>query len=364
MDTAPLFRPFNHPKLTLPNRVVMAPMTRQFSPGGVPDEKVRDYYVRRAEGEVGLIITEGTTIPHQAASSAVQIPRFHDEALEGWTQVVEAVHAAGGKIAPQLWHVGGIRKPGEGPCPDYPTVTPSGLLRPGKKVLEPLSNEEIDELIAAYTQSAVSARALGFDALELHGAHGYLIDNFFWEGTNVRDDEYGGSLVKRTRFACAIVESIRAEIGDDFPIILRFSQWKQQDFDARLAQDAEELEQFVAPLSNAGVDIFHCSTRRFWEPEFAGSDLNLAGWVKKLTGKPTISVGSVGLTEEFIATYREGTAEVAGIDELIKRMAADEFDLIAVGRALLANPDWAQLIRTGEMDKIRTFSKDLLTELV
>ncbi len=364
MDTAPLFRPFSHPKLELPNRIVMAPMTRQFSPNGVPDARVKDYYARRAEGEVGLIITEGTTVPHKAASSAVQIPRFHDEALEGWADVVEAVHAAGGKIAPQLWHVGVIRKPGEGPFPDYQTVSPSGYLRPGKKVLEPLSTAEIDELIAAYTQSAVSAKSLGFDALELHGAHGYLIDNFFWEGTNTRDDEYGGSLVKRTRFACAIVESIRAEIGEEFPIILRFSQWKQQDFEAKLAQNAEQLEQFVVPLSDAGVDIFHCSTRRFWEPEFEGSALNLAGWVKQITGKPTISVGSVGLTEEFIATYREGTAEVAGIDELINRMAAEEFDLIAVGRALLANPNWPQLIRSGEMDKIRTFSKDLLTELV
>lgn len=364
MNTDTLFRPFEHPKLSLPNRIVMAPMTRQFSPNGIPDEQVRDYYVRRAEGEVGLILTEGTTIPHKAASSSVRIPRFHDDALEGWARVVEAVHAAGGKIAPQLWHVGVIRKPGEGPYPDVPSVSPSGRLRPGKDVLEPLSTAEIDELIAAYTQAAVNAVDLGFDALELHGAHGYLIDNFFWEGTNCRDDEYGGDLVKRTRFAAAIVESIRAEIGDDFPVILRFSQWKQQDYEARLAQDPQELAQFLEPLSKSGVDIFHCSTRRFWEPEFEGSTLNLAGWVKQLTGKPTISVGSVGLSEEFIATYRDGEAEVAGIDELITRMEADEFDLIAVGRALLANPNWPQLIRSGETDKIKTFSKEQLTELI
>lgn len=364
MNTDTLFRPFVHPKLELPNRIIMAPMTRQFSPDGVPDDNVRDYYVRRAEGEVGLILTEGTTIPHKAASSAVRIPRFHDEALDGWAKVVEAVHAAGGKIAPQLWHVGVIRKPGEGPYPDFPTVSPSGRLRPGKDVLEPMSNSEIDELIAAYTKAAANAVDLGFDALELHGAHGYLIDNFFWEGTNIREDEFGGDLVKRTRFAAAIVESIRAEIGEDFPIILRFSQWKQQDYEARLAQTAEELEQFLAPLSSAGVDIFHCSTRRFWESEFPGSEMNLAGWVKQITGKPTISVGSVGLSEEFIATYRDGEAEVASIDDLIDRMEADEFDLIAVGRALIANPNWPQLIRSGEMDKIQTYNKDQLTELV
>lgn len=364
MNPAVLFRPFNHPKLSLANRIVMAPMTRQFSPDGIPDENVVEYYRKRADGGVGLIITEGTTIPHKAASSAVRIPCFHGEALNGWKQVVEAVHAAGGKIAPQLWHVGSIRKPGEGPHPDYPSAAPSGLLGPGKKVLEPLSVEQIDELIAAYTQAAVSAVELGFDALELHGAHGYLIDNFFWEGTNQREDKYGGSLQKRTRFAVEILSSIRAEIGEDFPLILRFSQWKQQDFEARLAQTPEELEQFVTPLSEAGVDIFHCSNRRFWEPEFEGSTLNLAGWVKQITGKPTISVGSVGLTEEFIATYREGSAEVTGIDELIQRMEADEFDLIAVGRALIANPDWPKKVLAGEMDSLQTFSKELLTELV
>lgn len=364
MSTEVLFTPFSHSKLQLNNRIVMAPMTRQFSPDGIPNQAVVDYYRRRAEGGVGLIITEGTTVPHQAASSGVQVPCFHGDALEGWKQVVDAVHEAGGKIAPQLWHVGSIRKAGEGPHPTYPTVTPSGYLYPGKKVLEPLSVDEIDGLIAAYTQAAVDAVKLGFDAVELHGAHGYLIDNFFWEGTNLRDDKYGGSLEKRTRFAVEILSSIRAAIGDEFPLILRFSQWKQQDFESKLAQTPEQLEQFLQPLSAAGVDIFHCSTRRFWEPEFEGSNLNLAGWVKQITGKPTISVGSVGLSEEFVATYGDSSAEVAGIDELLERMSAEEFDLIAVGRALIANPDWANKVRAGEMESLKTFSKELLAELV
>jgi 2,4-dienoyl-CoA reductase-like NADH-dependent reductase (Old Yellow Enzyme family) len=145
---------------------------------------------------------------------------------------------------------------------------------------------------------------------------------------------------------------------------LRFSQWKQQDFESKLAQTADELEQFLSPLSDAGVDIFHCSTRRFWEPEFDGSSLNLAGWVKQITGKPTISVGSVGLSEEFVATYGDGSAEVAGIDELLSRMEDDEFDLIAVGRALIANPDWAKKIKNNDMDSIETFHKKQLTALV
>ena len=364
MNSEVLFQPFDHPKLQLKNRIVMAPMTRQFSPDGVPGQNVKEYYQRRAEGGVGLIITEGVTVPHKAASAAKAIPCISGDAQAGWKEVVAAVHAAGGKIAPQLWHMGSMRKPGVGPHPDYPTATPSGLLYPGKKVMEPISVEEIHAIVKAFTEAAVSAVELGFDAIELHGAHGYLIDNFFWEGTNQRSDEFGGSLEKRTRFAVEIVKSIRAEIGDDFPIILRFSQWKQQDFESKLAQSQDELERFLRPLSDAGVDIFHCSTRRFWEAEFADSNLNLAGWVKQITGKPTISVGSVSLTEEFIATYQDGSAEVADINELIERMEANEFDLIAVGRALIANPDWPEKIRAGDMASLKTYSKGLLTELV
>ena len=255
MNADILFRPFTHPKLQLNNRIVMAPMTRQFSPNGVPNEAVADYYERRAQGGVGLILTEGTTVPHDAASSAVEIPCFHGPALDGWQKVVERVHAAGGKIAPQLWHVGVTRKPGTGPCPDYPSASPSGLVRPDKKVMEPLSVAEIEKIIKAFTEAAVNAVDLGFDSLELHGAHGYLIDNFFWEGTNQRDDKYGGSLVKRTRFAVEILESIRAEIGEDFPIILRFSQWKQQDYEAKLAQSPDELAEFIEPLFDRSGDF-------------------------------------------------------------------------------------------------------------
>lgn len=359
-----LFIPFKHPKLDLKNRVLMAPMTRHFSPDGVPGGDVRDYYRRRAEGEVGLIITEGTTVNHRAASSDTAIPNFHsDEALAGWSDVVRAVHEAGGKIAPQLWHVGPIRKPGQGPWPDFPSATPSGLVKPGKPVLEPLDTAEIDAIIRAFAEAGANAKRLGFDALEVHGAHGYLIDAFLWEGTNQRTDKYGGSRKARSRFPAAIVEAIRAEVGESFPIIFRFSQWKQQEFSARLADTPEQLEEVLLPLVEAGVDIFHCSTRRFWEPEFSDSDLNLAGWTRRITGLPSITVGSVGLDEEFVTTYQGGEARAADLGELLRRLDADEFDLVAVGRALLADPDWLRKVKAGRSEAFHTFSKDMLAEL-
>ena len=363
-----LFQPVDLPKLQLKNRIVMAPMTRTFSPGNVPNDKVVEYYRRRAEGGTGLIITEGTCIDHPAASGYPNVPSFYGEAaLAGWKKVVDAVHEAGGKIAPQLWHVGGIRRPGVTPGGDTPGHSPSGMARPGKVTGHAMEQVDIDAVVAGFAKAAADAKAIGMDAIELHGAHGYLIDQFFWDGTNDRGDAYGGDLADRSRFALEIVRAVRAAVGEDFPIIFRYSQWKQQDYSARLCETPEALGDFLKPLAEAGVDIFHCSTRRFWEPEFEGSDLNLAGWTRKLTGKPAITVGSVGLNADFLpndgtANFRE--AEPASIDNLLERFEKDEFDLVAVGRALIANPDWANQVRDGKFEGLAAYEKDMLAELV
>lgn len=365
MSNDVLFKAFDSPKLPLKNRVVMAPMTRGFSPDGVLGDDVVEYYRRRAAGGVGLIISEGTTINHPAATDNTNYPKFWgEESLAAWKKVIDAVHSEGGKMVPQIWHLGSMRKQGTGHEPDAVTASPSGFVARGKKKLPALSVEEVEALVVAYAEAALAAKELGFDGVEVHGAHGYLVDTFFWDGTNEREDRYGGSIEKRTQFAVEIVKKIRELCGEEFPIILRFSQWTQTDYDARLVETPEELGRFLKPLCDAGVDIFHCSTRRFWDPEFEGSTLNLAGWTKKLSGKPTISVGSVGLNQEFITTYAGGEAEVANIDNLIERMEGDEFDLIAVGRALIANPEWTEIVKDGDMSKLKSFDKEILSELV
>jgi len=362
-----LFSPFSLGSLTLANRVLMAPMTRNMSPNNIPSDGVVEYYRQRAAGGVGLIVTEGTCVGHKAASGYPDVPFIAgDEALAGWQNVVDAVHAEGGKIAPQLWHVGGIRKPGVEPGGDLPGYSPSGMAFPGKVTGHAMSKADIDEVVESFIQSAVDAKRIGFDAVEIHGAHGYLLDQFFWPGTNHRDDEYGGSLENRTRFACEIISGIRAKVGSDFPIIFRFSQWKQQDYNARLAETPEQLGEFLQPLSDAGTDIFHCSTRRFWEPEFTDSELNLAGWAKKLTGKPSITVGSVSLSADFLpeggdVAFKD--SDIASLDNLIHRLKNKEFDLVAVGRALIANPDWANKVRDNQMASLNAFDKSMLMKL-
>lgn len=369
MSNNPLFKEFKSKNLNLKNRVVMAPMTRQFSPGNVPNELNIAYYERRAQGGVGLIISEGTMVGHKAANGYKNVPQFFgEEALAGWKKVVDAVHAAGGKFAPQLWHVGGIRKPGtEGPEPELPGYSPSGMVKPGKVTGHAMTNEDITETVQAFVQAAIDAKSIGCDAIEIHGAHGYLVDQFFWEGTNQRDDNYAGSIQERTRFGVEIVKGIRAAVGPDFPIILRFSQWKQQDYPARLANTPEELAEFLKPLDEAGVDIFHCSTRRFWEPEFEGSDLNLAGWTQKITGKPCMTVGSIGLDKDFIADQSAGAfadGKAVNIDKLIDRMNKGEFELAAVGRALIANPDWVEKVKQDDFDSMKAYDAKSLTKLV
>lgn len=366
-DTEVLYTPFKSGPLRLRNRFVMAPMTRNFSPNGVPSEGVADYYRRRAEADVGLIVTEGVGVDHPAALGRELIgggasPVLHGEqALAAWREVVESVHGAGGLIVAQLWHQGVIRAPGTGYHPQFPSARPSGIWGPMEKAMAPpdyldlvraptapLSDSDIGDIIAAFGRSAANARSVGFDGIMLHGAHGYLIDSFLWRHTNLRTDRWGGDIGARARFAVEVVKAVRASTAPDFPIIFRFSQWKVQDYDARNAETPEELEALLAPIADAGVDIFDASTRIFSAPAFAGSNMGLAGWTKRLTGKPTIAVGGVGLTRDLqSSSAQQPTAMTDNLASVAERMARGEFDLIAAGRALLMDAQWVRKMRDG-----------------
>lgn len=340
-----LFKPFEMGNLKLSNRIVMAPMTRNSSPNGVPGEEVAAYYRRRAENGVGLIMTEGTFINHRdVVSNQENVPHIYGEdALNGWSKVVDGVQGAGGKIFSQIWHMGA-----RGNVNDY-------------------SKQEISELVEAFAQAAANAKKVGFDGIEIMAAHGFLIDQFFWEKTNTRTDEYGGDMVERTRFASEVIAACRRVVGPDFPISLRISQWKYEFYAEKLVETPEQLKHFLTPLVDVGVDIFHASIRRFWEPAFEGSELNLSGWIKKLTGKPTITVGSVGLEGadfvDFFATGEEANGKADKMGDLMERLEREEFDLIAVGRALLADPDWVNKIRDGRTEELIPFTREAIKTL-
>jgi 2,4-dienoyl-CoA reductase-like NADH-dependent reductase (Old Yellow Enzyme family) len=350
------------------NRVVMAPMTRRFSPGGAPGADVKSYYVRRAEAGVGVIMTEGLEIEHGGSVYHPAIPNFFEaDALIAWRDIFAAIQAAGAKIVPQFWHVGGARHYEEQiHRPQSPSVAPSGFYRPGEQFGEPMTSADIEAVIDAYAKAARTAFEFGCDGIEIHGAHGYLIDEFFWAETNLRTDSYGGDLGGRSRFACDIVRECRRRTAPNFPIFFRFSQFKLQNYGAKLAATPQELEAFLSPLVDAGVDIFDCSTRRFWVPEFENSDLNLAGWTKKLTGKPSMTVGSVGLEGDVIASLRAGSTvgvRLESLDRLEAMLTRGDFDLVGVGRALLGDSHWVEKVRSGETEKLQSFAPEHLLTL-
>ncbi|WP_394171173.1 NADH:flavin oxidoreductase [Saccharospirillum alexandrii] len=369
IDTSVLFQPVELGSLTLKNRIVMAPMTRNMAPEGIPGQANADYYRRRAEADVGLILSEGTVINRPVSRNEPNIPFFHGEqALAGWKTVIDGVHQAGGRMGPQIWHTG-TAPSGSGWTAEGEMESPSGLFAPDKPVGKTMTDADIADTIDAFTQAAVDAKRLGFDVVEVHGAHGYLIDQFFWAGTNQRTDRWGGDTVlARANFGVEVIKSIRQAVGADFPVLLRLSQWKQQDYKARLAQSPAEMEAWLGVLADAGVDVFHCSQRRFWEAEFPEVDgengLNFAGWAKKLTGKTTISVGSVGLDGDFFSAFGGHSSQRTELDQLVQRLERKEFDLIAVGRALLGDPNWAQKVQRGASDELTGFEPAQLAELV
>jgi 2,4-dienoyl-CoA reductase-like NADH-dependent reductase (Old Yellow Enzyme family) len=379
----PLFRPIAMNGLTLPNRLAMAPMTRSFSPGNVPTDLVAAYYRRRAEGGTGLLVTEGVGVDHPAAigegsGSGAYVPVLYGEAaLAGWRKVVDEVHAAGGFIFPQLWHQGPFRLPGTGPHPEAPSLSPAGIWGPqdGRSTVPPaqlaayakpvraMTEEDIADVISAFARSAKAAQEIGFDGIAIHGASGYLIDTFFWPKTNLRTDAYGGDMAGRARFAAEVVKAIRAAVGPSFPILFRFGQWKQQDFAAQIAQTPDELGIMLRALAEAGADMFDASALYFSKPAFAGSDLPLAAWAKKLSGKPSMAVGGVGLSDSLFNSMSIGGATVEkNYYEAAERLDRGEYDMLALGRALIADPEWPKRVRAGAEPS--AFRREMLAELI
>lgn len=359
----PLFTPFATSSLRVRNRFAMAPMTRAKSPGGIPNAENVEHYRSRAAGGVGLIITEGTYINAPAAGPRTDVPRFYGEqSAAGWSAIVDAVHAEGAAIIPQLWHTGVAR----GETPDFdahvPTVSPSAIDLFGKELGAELTIDDIDRVIAGFAESAKLAKELGFDGVELHGAHGYLLDEFFWERTNKRSDRFGGTIGERATLPAEVVAAVRDAVGPDFAIVYRYSQWKAGNYDAQVAANPTELEALLTPLVTAGVDVFHSSTRRHWVPGFesgsASDPTGLAGWTKKVTGRPVITVGSVGVDSVF-QSEDSPIAESSWrrLEILREQFERGEFDIVALGRALLADPAWVDKIRTGRPDEIVAFQK-------
>jgi|WetSurMetagenome_2_1015567.scaffolds.fasta_scaffold67275_3 2,4-dienoyl-CoA reductase-like NADH-dependent reductase (Old Yellow Enzyme family) len=369
LDLSPLYTPFRLGRLELPNRFVLPGMQRQWCEDGRPLPKLGEYYRRCVEGGVGLVITESCAVDHTSSTQVPFFVRLTPDTAEAWAGCVQEVKAAGGLMLMQLWHEGAIRQEGgEGPWAQYPTLSPSGLAHGARPNGRAATAQELEDIKQAFVRSALLAKQIGADGVEVHAAHGYLLDQFLWAETNRRTDGYGGDRIEdRVRFPAEIVAAVRKAVGPDFLIGLRFSQWKEVNYNARVADTPAELDVMLKALRQAGADVFHASARRFWVPEWPDSDLGVAGWTKSLTDAPVIAVGSVGLDidvmENFFGQEAKSTGE-EGLRELVRRFGNGEFDLISVGRGHIGDQGIINKMRDGRLADIRGFTrKDVLGDL-
>ncbi len=337
-----LFDPVRAGALHLSNRIVMAPLTRNRAPGAVPTPLMATYYSQRASA--GLLITEATAISHQGQGYADVPGLYAPEHIAGWRRITDAVHAQGGKIVVQLWHVGRVSHTSLQPGGQAP-VAPSAITAKTKTVLieqgvptfvetsapRALELSELPGIVNDYRLAACAAIAAGFDGLEVHGANGYLLDQFLKRGSNQRSDAYGGSIENRIRLLLEVMQVICAEIGAD-RVGLRLSPVTPANdvLDAEPQPLFEYLVRQLAPLGLAYLHIIEGAT----------------GGLRDLPDRPFDYPA-------LKSAFRNAGGSAAwmvnnGYDRTLADQAVhDGADLVAFGKLFIANPDLVRRLRDG-----------------
>ena len=339
-----LFEPVQAGRLQLANRVVMAPLTRNRAPGALPTPLMATYYAQRASA--GLLVTEATAISHQGQGYADVPGLWSDAQVQAWRAVTDAVHAAGGKIVVQLWHVGRVShnelQPGHG-APVAPSAitakTKTVLIRDGQATFvdtsapRALALDELPGIVADYRRAARNAIAAGFDGVEVHGANGYLLDQFLRSGSNQRSDDYGGPIGHRARFLLEVMQAVADEVGGD-RVGLRLSP-------VTPANDASDphpqplfthVVQQLAPLGLAYLHLIEGATggaRDFQQGDTPFDYAALRQAYRDAGGRGAWMVNN---------SY---TTELAG------QALAEGADRVAFGRLYIANPDLVERLQAG-----------------
>ncbi|MDQ0059883.1 oxidoreductase [Paenibacillus harenae] len=333
MDTNRLLEQVKIGRWTLRSRVVMAPMTRSFANDetGEVGPDVVDYYRKRAADGIGLIITEGIN-PSKRGKGTWGVPGIYtSNQIEAWKKVTEAVHEEGGTIVAQLWHVGRLTHseltgglPPQAPSPVLADGLVHRLRKPYEMPVE-MTFDDIRDVIDEYRIAARNALLAGFDGVEIHAAHGYLIDQFNSDITNSRTDRYGGNLSERLTFMKELLHAVAEEIGADRTIV-RFSERKDDSPAFRWDNPEEAVKAFLRVFEDIGLSIIHPSTPNY--TEILADGLTFHQWVRKYWDGIMIGVGNL---EPHLAA---------------KAIAEGTIDLAAFGRPLLANPDFVERIST------------------
>ena len=335
-------------EIELPNRILMAPMTRSMASDElVPTEEIAEYYARRADA--GLILTEATIIRADGQGYPNTPGLWSEAQVEGWRRVTDRVHEEGGRIFAQIWHVGRVSHPIylDGELPIAPSAVPLSGRVPRSDDLQygtprALEAEEIPQLIADYAQAAGNAIRAGFDGVEIHGANGYLIDQFLHYHTNLREDEWGGSVEKMARFALEVVDAVAARIGSG-RLGLRLSPGAYFNMEGD-ARDIEVFRYLLKQLEERNLAYLHVGIfddRQTFE-----------------------ELGGISASE-FLRQNYSGTFIGNGsytLDKAAKKIENDEFQLIAIGRPFIANPDLIAKAKASEA--LADYQESMLTELV
>lgn len=341
-DTSILFQPTSIGSLQLRNRMAVAPMTRvSATEDGCATDQMAAYYRRFAEGGFALVITEATYVDKQYAQGYHFQPGLTDDAqTAAWAKVADAIHAGGAKACMQFVHAGALNQ-GRNAAHAEGAIAPSAVKPLGTKLTfyrgegeydapREITREEIAAVKQAFVDACVRAVAAGFDAIEIHGANGYLLDQFWTAYTNQRTDEYGGDARNRIRLDEEIIREAIAATGGAVPIGLRLSQSKVNDFEYQWAGGEQDAADIFPVLDAAGMAFIHI-TEFDATAEVFGSGHTLAGLAKKYSNAPVILNGGLGDPEKAASVVAKGDA-----------------DIIAQGKAALANQDWPNKVQAGE----------------
>lgn len=332
-----LFSEMDVAGLRVKNRIALAPMTRvSATEDGLVTEQMVKYYTKFARGGFSLLITEGVYPDEQFSQGYLFQPGISNEKqADSWRKVIEGVHEQGSKIICQLMHAGGLsqgnihKESSIGPSAVKPKGTQLSFYRGEGAFPIPveMSLKDIEEVKNGFVNAAKNAKKAGFDGIEVHGANGYILDQFLTDYTNQRNDQYGGSTENRVRLSVEVLQEIRKEVGKDFPVGIRISQAKVNDSDHKWAGKEKDGEIIFSQLREAGADFIHVTEPKAYEPAFDDSSATLVQLAKQYGKLPVIANGSL--------------EDPAKVEELLIKGDAD---IISLGKGALANQDWVEKV--------------------
>jgi len=340
MNLNHLFSPITINTMTIRNRAVMPAMgTAYANRDNTVSDRLLHYLVRRARGGTGLIITEVCAVDPRGKGFPNELGAWSDEFIPGLRRLTDAVHAEGAAIALQLHHAGRETfAASAGATPEAPSAIPSVILN---QPCEEMSMERIKAVIRAFAGAAGRAKKAGFDAVEIHGAHGYLLTQFLSPFSNHRTDAYGGSEENRSRFVLEIVEAVRKEVGPDYPVMIRLST----DELVKGGYDLEFIKWLAPSLVSAGVDMINASVGVYSTP----GNLSIAS----LDTEPAFNLFRARAIKEVVNVPVIGVGRINDPRMADDAIARGDADLIAFGRQHLADPDFLNKAKEGRFEDIR-----------